>query len=125
MQFSCVSGSTDFWTGSHRKEQHGAFVLSVVASRHRLESGTELFMSRQTRNILDRAMFVMGKPDLAVPEFPLKFERFQKSKTTENVVEWMKESAAEAKIRDADFVFLSDGGGSSATGSVQEFEAAG
>ena len=120
-----VSGSIDFWTDSHRKEQYGAFVVNLVGNRYRMENGSELFMSRQTRDNLDRAIFVTGKPELAVLEFPLNFERFQKSKTIENVVEWMRESTAETKIRDSDFGFLSADGGSNAIGSIQEFEVVG
>ena len=64
-----MSGSIDFWTDSHRKEQYGAFVVNIVANRYRIDNGTELFMSCHTRGSLNRGMFVTGKPELSVLEF--------------------------------------------------------
>ena len=62
-------------------------LLSILLpNRYRMDNGTELFMSCHTRDSLDRGMFVTGKPELSVLEFPLNFERFEKSKTIENVV---------------------------------------
>ena len=120
-----VSGSIDFWTDPHRRECFGAFVVNLVAELYRMENGSELFMSRKTRETVDRDEFVTGKPELAVLEFPLNFERFQRSKTIDNVVEWMRESTAEAWILDSDFGHLCADGGSNAIGSISEFEVVG
>ena len=119
-----TSGAIDFWTDPSRKEQFGAFVVNLVAESYPLEYGEALFMSRETRDKLDPELFVTGNPiaELAVLEYPLNFEKFTKAKTIDNVVEWMQESLAEAKLLDSDFGHLSADGGSSAIGSVREFE---
>ena len=124
MQDGFTPGSIDFWTDSHRKEQFGAFVINLVAECYAMENGQDFFMSRQTRDSLDTVSFVAGQadPQLRVLEYPLNFECFEKSKTIANVVAWMHESTAEAKIRDEDFGHLSADGGSNAVGSIQEFE---
>lgn len=118
------SGSIDFWTDSHRREQFGAFVVNLVGECYAMENGQDMFMSRETRDKLDPDVFLSGKPvpALEVLEFPLNFERFQKEKTIENVIEWMQESISEAKLANEDFGHLSADGGSNAIGSIREFE---
>ena len=119
-----TSGSIDFWTDSTRKEQFGAFVLNLVAERYLMDCGEEMFMSRETRDRLDPELFATGNAvaELVVLEYPLNFERFPGAKKIENVVAWMRESMAEAKLSDEDFGHLSADGGSNAIGSIRDFE---
>jgi hypothetical protein len=44
-----VSGTIDFWTDSHRREQYGSFVIDFPAEKYELEDGTTLFMSKKTK----------------------------------------------------------------------------
>ena len=81
-------------------------------------------MSSQMRDKLDPDLFSTGKPDakLEVLEFSLNFEKFSQEKTIDNVVEWMEESVAEAKVIHDDFGHILADGGFNAIGSVREFE---
>ncbi|EJK63933.1 hypothetical protein THAOC_15380 [Thalassiosira oceanica] len=107
---SFMSGTIDFWTDSHRKEQFGAFVIDVTAERYELSDGTSLFMSRETKqSLLER-------------EFILNFEKFDKAKTTDVVADWMDESSREVGIKPSDYSNLSADGGSNAIGSLAEYE---
>ena len=73
-----LSGSIDFWTDSHRREQYGCFVVDMIAESYRMENGRELFMSRNTRERIDVSLFVTGRPELMNLKFPLNFERFER-----------------------------------------------
>jgi hypothetical protein len=44
-----VSGTIDFWTDSHRREQYGSFVIDFPAEKYEFENGTALFMSKKTK----------------------------------------------------------------------------
>lgn len=43
-----MCGQTDMWKDSHRKENFGALVLTIVAHLHTLKDGREYFMSKET-----------------------------------------------------------------------------
>ncbi len=44
-----LSGTIEFWTDSHRKQQFGCFVVDTIAEKYEMENGQVLFMSRMTR----------------------------------------------------------------------------
>lgn len=126
---SFMSGTIDFWTDSHRKEQFGAFVIDVTAERYELSDGTSLFMSRETKqSLLERhrnepiSFFMSTTPRLESGEFILNFEKFDKAKTTDVVADWMDESSREVGIKPSDYSNLSADGGSNAIGSLAEYE---
>lgn len=120
-----VSGTIDGWTDSHRKESFMAFVIDFVAEKYHLTNGLTLFMSRQTKASLankrgETNVFVTGLPNLCNAELVLNFERFNESKTQENIADWMKESCEQAKLKHGDFNQLAADGGE--VGSVAEYE---
>ena len=43
-----MSGSIDFWTDGHRREDFGVFCVTLIGKRYELEDGLSLFMSRNT-----------------------------------------------------------------------------
>jgi hypothetical protein len=47
-----LSGTRDFWTDSHRKQQFGCFVVDTIAEKYEMENGQVLFMSRMRRSRL-------------------------------------------------------------------------
>ncbi len=49
-----VCGQTDMWKDSHRKENFGALVFTVVAHRYTLNDGRQHFMSEETAERLKR-----------------------------------------------------------------------
>jgi hypothetical protein len=45
-----LSGTIDFWTDSHCKQQFGGFVVDTIAENYEIENGQVLFMSSMTRS---------------------------------------------------------------------------
>jgi hypothetical protein len=43
-----LSGTIDFWTDSHRKQQFGCFVVDMIAEKYEMENGQALLMSKTT-----------------------------------------------------------------------------
>jgi hypothetical protein len=73
-----LSGTIDFWTDSHRKQQFGCFVVDMIAEKYDMENGQALFMSRKTKSILQDDIFAncCTAPTLASLEYPMNFEVF-------------------------------------------------
>ena len=55
-----VSGTIDFWTDSHRREQYGSFVIDFPAEKYELEDGTTLFMSKKTKEGMPDGFLLTG-----------------------------------------------------------------
>ena len=117
-----MSGNIDFWLDPHRRQPFGVLVLDLLAFKYDMEHGPTLFVSKETRDVMDDNLFQTGTPILDNLEFPVNFEHFPGSKTSTAVSDWMFESIAEAKIDSDDFNQLAADGGSNAIGSIQEFE---
>ncbi len=45
-----MSGTIDFWTDSHRKQQFSCFVVDLTAEKYKMKNGNKLFMSMRTKN---------------------------------------------------------------------------
>jgi hypothetical protein len=73
-----LSGTIDFWTDSHRKQQFGCFAVDMIAEKYEMENGQTLFMSRVTRSRLQDDIFAncCAAPTLASLEYPMNFEMF-------------------------------------------------
>ncbi len=56
-----VSGTIDFWTDSHRREQYGSFVIDISAEKYEFENGTALFMSKKTQEGITDGLLLTGK----------------------------------------------------------------
>jgi hypothetical protein len=41
-----LSGTINFWTDSHRKQQFGCFVVNMIVEKYELDNGQVLFMRR-------------------------------------------------------------------------------
>jgi hypothetical protein len=63
-----LSGTIDFWTDSHCKQQFGCFVFDMIAEKYDMENGQALFMSRKTKSKLQDDIFAncCTAPTLAV-----------------------------------------------------------
>lgn len=117
-----MSGSIDFWTDPHRREEFGVFAIILLAEFYTMENGLTLAMSRETRAKLDGSLVAVNTPQLSLLEFPVNFERFREAKTVTNVTKWMFDSIEAAKVQSDDFLALAADGGSNAIGSISEFE---
>ena len=75
-----LSGTIDFWTASHRKQQFGCFVVDMIAEKYEMEYGQALFMSRMTKIRLRDQDLIFANycaaPLLASLEHPINFEMF-------------------------------------------------
>jgi hypothetical protein len=75
-----LSGTIDFWTDSHRKQQFGCFVVDMIAEKYEMENGQALFMSRMTKSRLRDQDLIFANycaaPTLASLEYPMNFEMF-------------------------------------------------
>ncbi len=75
-----LSGTIDFWTDSHCKQQFGCFVVDMIAEKYRMENGQALFMSRMTKSRLWDQDLIFANycaaPMLASLEYPMNFEIF-------------------------------------------------
>jgi hypothetical protein len=56
-----VSGTIDFWTDSHRREQYGSFVIDFPAEKYEFENGTALFMSKKTKEEMCDGLLLTGE----------------------------------------------------------------
>ncbi len=56
-----VSGTIDFWTDSHCREQYGSFVIDFSAEKYEFENGTALFMSKKTKEGMPDGLLLTGK----------------------------------------------------------------
>jgi|LakMenE01Jun11ns_1017448.scaffolds.fasta_scaffold9913531_3 hypothetical protein len=56
-----VSGTIDFWTDSHRREQYGSFVIDFPAEKYEFENGTALFMSKKTKEGIRDGLLLTGE----------------------------------------------------------------
>jgi len=56
-----VSGTIDFWTNSHRREQYGSFVIDFSAEKYEFENGTALFMSKKTKEGIRDGLLLTGE----------------------------------------------------------------
>ena len=48
LHYGFVSGTIDFWSNSHCREQYGLFVIDFPAEKYKFENGSALFMSKKT-----------------------------------------------------------------------------
>jgi hypothetical protein len=73
-----LSGTIDFWTDSHRKQQFGCCVVDTIAEKYEMENGQVLFMRRMTRSRLQDDIFAddCATPKLGSLEYPMNFELF-------------------------------------------------
>ena len=75
-----LSGTIDFWTDSHRKQQFGCFVVDMIAEKYEMENGQALFMSRMTKSRHRDQDLIFANycaaPTLASLEYPMNFEMF-------------------------------------------------
>ncbi len=75
-----LSGTIDFWTDSHRKQQFGCFFVDMIAEKYEMENGQALFMSRVTKSRLRDQDLIFANycaaPTLASLEYPMNFEMF-------------------------------------------------
>ena len=75
-----LSGTIDFWTDSHRKQQFGCFVVDMIAEMYEMENGQAVFMSRMTKSRLWDQDLIFANysaaPTLASLEYPMNFEMF-------------------------------------------------
>jgi hypothetical protein len=71
-----MSGTIDFWTDSHHKQQFGCFVVDLTAEKYKMKNGNELFMSMRTKNQIDSGLFTNTTPILDCCEYPMNFEAF-------------------------------------------------
>ncbi len=71
-----MSGTIDFWTDLHCKQQFGCFVVDLTAEKYKMKNGNELFMSMRTKNRMDSDLFTNTTPILDSLEYPMNFEAF-------------------------------------------------
>jgi len=71
-----MSGTIDFWTDPHRKQQFGCFVVDLTAEKYKMRNGLSLFMSQRTKNRLNDKLFSDATPVLDSLEYPMNFEAF-------------------------------------------------
>lgn len=71
-----MSGTIDFWTDPHRKQQFGCFVVDLTAEKYKMKNGMTLFMSRRTKKRIEDELFISGTPVLDALEYPMNFEAF-------------------------------------------------
>ena len=71
-----MSGTIDFWTDPHRKQQFGCFVVDLTAEKYKMQNGVTLFMSRRTKNRIKEELFSDATPALDSLEYPMNFEAF-------------------------------------------------
>ena len=144
-----MSGTIDFWTDPHRKQQFGCFVVDLTAEKYKMKNGNELFMSMQTKNRMNSGLFTNTTPILDSLEYPMNFEAFVSVHygsfpfwliehwlvlINDNFVlslstglfkdhcYWMLESCKESSIQQDDWGQLAANGGSNAIGSIRKFE---
>jgi hypothetical protein len=55
-----MSGTIDFWTNPHRKQQVGCFVVDLTAEKYKMKNGMTLFMSRRTKKRIEDELFISG-----------------------------------------------------------------
>ena len=118
--------SLDFWTDGSRRQCFGCIIADLQAYQYEMSNGLTLFMSNHTQARLmkrDDDIFVTGVGALADLEYPLNFERFEASKTSSNVSDWIQESTDAVGMKSEDINVLSADGASSAIGSIVNFEA--
>jgi hypothetical protein len=73
-----LSGTIDFWTDSHHKQQLGCLVVDTIAKKYEMENGQVLFMCRMTRNRLQDDIFAddCATSKLGSFEYSMNFELF-------------------------------------------------
>jgi hypothetical protein len=69
-----MSGTIDFWTDSHRKQQFDCFVVDLTAEKYKMKNSNKLFMSMRTKNQIDLGLFTNTTPILDSLEYPINFE---------------------------------------------------
>jgi hypothetical protein len=57
-----ISGTMDFLTDLHHKQQFGCFVVDLTAEKYKMKNGNELFMSMQTKNQIDSGFSPIQHP---------------------------------------------------------------
>ncbi len=71
-----MSGTIDFCTDLHCKQQFGCFVVDLTAEKYKMKNGNELFMSMRTKNQMDSGLFTNTTPIFDSLEYPMNFEVF-------------------------------------------------
>ena len=71
-----MSGTIDFWTDPHRKQQFGCFVVDLTAEKYKMQNGMTLFMSQRTKQRIKDELFINGTLVLDSLEYPMNFEAF-------------------------------------------------
>jgi hypothetical protein len=71
-----MSGTIDFWTNLHCKQQFGCFVVDLTAEKYKMKNGNKLFMSMRTKNRIDSGLLTNTTPILDSLEYPMNFESF-------------------------------------------------
>ena len=51
-----MSGTIDFWTDPHHKQQFDCFVIELAAEKYKMQNGVTLFMSRRTKTRINSVM---------------------------------------------------------------------
>jgi hypothetical protein len=55
-----ISGTIDFWTDSHQREQYGSYVIDFPAEKYELEDGTTHFMRKKTKEGMPDGFLLTG-----------------------------------------------------------------
>ncbi len=71
-----MSGTIDFWTDPHRRQQFGCFVVDLTAEKYKMQNGMTLFMSWRTKTQIKDELFINGTPVLDSLKDPMNFEAF-------------------------------------------------
>ena len=71
-----MSGTIDFWTDPHCRQQLGCFVVDLTAEKYKMQNGMTLFMSQRTKTRIKDELFINGTPVLDSLEYPMNFEAF-------------------------------------------------
>jgi hypothetical protein len=66
-----MSGTIDFWTYPHRKQQFGCFVVDLTTERYKMQNRVTLFMSRRTKNRVKDELFSNSTLLLDSLEYPM------------------------------------------------------
>ncbi len=64
-----MSGTIDFWTDPHRRQQFGCVVVDLTAVKYKMQNGMTLFMSRRTKSRIKDELFINGTPVLDSLEY--------------------------------------------------------
>jgi hypothetical protein len=81
-----LSGTIDFWVGSHRTQQFGCFVVDMIAGKYELENWQALSMSRKIRTRLQDDIFADSHAALTLKS--LKSEMFVSICNLNNICSW-------------------------------------